>query len=115
MPCPLGDAAQAGELDGSLRITGHGAVSRASAVDQSGHEAFFARCRRPKGRCMIQTLVGTIVAIAGIAMLLERSWPAGCILLVFGAGFAVGGAGGSPWFWAGDDGDGIGGGDCGGD
>ena len=62
---------------------------------------------------MIQTLVGTIVAIAGIAMLLERSWAAGCILLVFGAGLAVGGAGGSPWFWAGDDGDG--GGDCGGD
>jgi hypothetical protein len=64
---------------------------------------------------MIQALVGAIVSIAGVAMLLERSWAAGCILLLVGAGLATGPIRGTGiWFWVDGDGDGDGGGDGGG-
>lgn len=68
---------------------------------------------------MIKILVGAIVAIAGIAMLLDRSWAPGCILLVLGVGLVDGGLRGTTWYWVGADGDGDvdgdGGGDGGGD
>lgn len=79
---------------------------------------------------MIQVLFGITVAIAGVAMLLERSWVLGVALLAFGGALAngaqhgvwlsfhLGGSdggssdGGSLDGWGGD---GDGGGDGGGD
>ena len=74
---------------------------------------------------MIQVLFAITVAIAGVAMLLERSWVLGVALLVVGAALAngaqhgvwlsfhLGGSdGGSTDEWGGD---GDGGGDGGGD